>query len=142
MIRSALERTALTANHLIQRSYASLANMSTDPSKYKFNHSMIRVKDPKASVKFYELLGMKVIDVLKQPEAKFDLYFLAYDDAKSVSHGKKRSDREGLIELTHNYGSEEKEGKVYHNGNKQPQGFGHTCISVDNIQVSFHLTPT
>lgn len=32
----------------------------TDPSKYVFNHTMIRVKDPEASVKFYtEVVGMK-----------------------------------------------------------------------------------
>lgn len=33
----------------------------TDTNKYKFNHSMLRVKDPKASVKFYEHLGMKQV---------------------------------------------------------------------------------
>ena len=36
------------------------ANM-TDPSKYKFNHSMLRVKDPKASLAFYKHLGMSVV---------------------------------------------------------------------------------
>lgn len=49
----------------------------TDPSTYRFNHSMIRVKDPKASVAFYEFLGMKLINKSEQAEAKFDLYFLA-----------------------------------------------------------------
>ena len=33
----------------------------TDPSKYKFNHSMLRVKDPKASLAFYKHLGMSVV---------------------------------------------------------------------------------
>ena len=37
----------------------------TDPSKYKFNHSMLRIKDPKASLKFYEHLGMKVVEQKK-----------------------------------------------------------------------------
>jgi lactoylglutathione lyase len=46
---------------------------------------------------------MKLIKQIEQPEAKFDLYFMAYDDEKSLSHGKHWSDREGLIELTHNY---------------------------------------
>lgn len=75
--------------------------------------------------------------------------FLAFDSQNALHAGKARSDREGILELTHNYGqsancahreyllmhagSEEKEGKVYHNGNKEPQGFGHICFSVDNI---------
>jgi len=117
--------------------------MSTDPSTYKFNHSMIRVRDPAASVKFYETLGMKLLTKFEQPEAKFDLYFLGYDGPKAVSSGNDRSDREGLIELTHNYGTEKEEGPVYHNGNAKSfkdkdvkQGFGHTCISVDNLQAA------
>jgi len=104
---------------------------------------MLRVKDPKASVKFYEHLGMKMIKKIEQPEAKFDLYFMGFDGAKAASHGKDFSEREGLIELTHNYGSEDKEGRVYTNGNEKSfngqdvkQGFGHTCISVDNLQAA------
>lgn len=49
---------------------------------------------------------MKMIRKIEQPEAKFDLYFLGYDSPKAVSHGNHFSDREGLIELTHNYGTE------------------------------------
>lgn len=48
---------------------------------------------------------MKMVNKMENPDAKFDLYFMAYDDPKSVSHGKHWSDREGLIELTHNYGT-------------------------------------
>lgn len=55
----------------------------TDTSKYKFNHSMLRVKDPKRSVKFYEHLGMTQIKKIENPDAKFDLYFLAYDSPRS-----------------------------------------------------------
>jgi lactoylglutathione lyase len=73
--------------------------MSTDTSTYKFNHTMLRVKDPKASVKFYETLGMKMIRKLEQSEAGFDLYFLAFDSDKAVSGGKDCSDREGVIEV-------------------------------------------
>ncbi|KAH8812431.1 glyoxylase I [Xylogone sp. PMI_703] len=111
--------------------------MATDTSKYKLNHSMIRVKDPEKSVKFYEFLGMKVIETIRNPENKFDLYFLAYDSPGAASHGALRSDREGLIELTHNYGTElDPEYKVV-NGNAEPyRGFGHVAISVDNIQAA------
>ena len=43
---------------------------------------------------------------IEQPEAKFDLYFLAYDSPKALSHGETLTNRQGLIELTHNYGTE------------------------------------
>jgi len=109
----------------------------TDTNKYKFNHSMLRVKDPKESVKFYEFLGMKVIDKMENPDAKFDLYFLAYDGTKAVSHGAHRSDREGIIELTHNYGTENDPNYKVANGNSEPgKGFGHVCVSVDHIQAA------
>ncbi|KAK0121492.1 Lactoylglutathione lyase [Cadophora gregata] len=110
---------------------------ATKVESYKFNHSMIRVKDPKESVKFYEFLGMKMIQKIEQPEAKFDLYFLGYDSPKAVSHGNHFSDREGLIELTHNYGTENDPDYKVSTGNNEPhKGFGHTCISVDNIQAA------
>ncbi|KAG9251392.1 Glyoxalase/Bleomycin resistance protein/Dihydroxybiphenyl dioxygenase [Emericellopsis atlantica] len=109
----------------------------TNTNNYKFNHTMIRVKDPKASVKFYELLGMSVIKKLEFPDNKFDLYFLAYDGPTARSHGASPMDREGVIELTHNYGTENDDNFQVNNGNKEPhRGFGHTCISVDNIQAA------
>lgn len=80
---------------------------------------------------------MKVIRKLEFPENKFDLYFLGYDSPKAVSHGKTHTDREGLIELTHNYGTENDATYTVNNGNKEPhRGFGHTCISVDHIQAA------
>lgn len=74
---------------------------------------------------------MKVIKKAEFPEAKFDLYFLGYDGPGAVSHGKHVTDREGLIELTHNYGTENDPEYKVNNGNAEPhRGFGHTCISV------------
>ena len=99
---------------------------------------MLRIRDPKASLDFYKHLGMSVVNEFKFPDNNFDLYFLAYDSPKSASHGNHWSDREGIIELTHNYGTEKADSdfKGYHNGNKEPQGFGHVCVSVDNIQAA------
>jgi len=109
----------------------------TDPSKYKFNHSMLRVKDPQASVRFYEHLGMSLVNKFEFPDNKFDLYFLAYDSPKAVSHNNHWTDREGIIELTHNYGTESDDNFKVANGNKDHgKGFGHVCISVDNIQAA------
>jgi lactoylglutathione lyase len=114
-----------------------IAAKMTDPSKYKFNHSMLRIKDPKASLAFYKHLGMSVVEEKKFPDNKFDLYFLAYDSPKAASHGNHWSDREGIIELTHNYGTEDDPNYKVANGNKEPgKGFGHVCISVDNIQAA------
>lgn len=80
---------------------------------------------------------MSVIKEIKQPEAKFDLYFLAYDSSKAASAGNSTFDREGIIELTHNYGTEDDAEYKINNGNSEPhRGFGHTCISVDNIQAA------
>jgi lactoylglutathione lyase len=111
--------------------------MPTEPGTYKLNHSMLRVKDPKRSIQFYEFLGMKVINTIKNPDAKFDLYFFAYDSPKAVSHGNHWTAREGIIELTHNYGTEDDSEYEINNGNKEPfRGFGHVCISVDNIQAA------
>jgi lactoylglutathione lyase len=99
----------------------------TDTSKYKFNHSMLRVKDPKVSVPFYENnFGMKLINKLDFPEAKFSLYFLAFDSPKATSSGKTLTDREGVLELTHNYGSEDDPNFSVSSGNAEPnRGFGH-----------------
>jgi lactoylglutathione lyase len=113
------------------------ATMATDPEKYKLHHSMLRVKDPKRSIDFYEFLGMKLINKIPNPDAKFDLYFLAYDNPKAVSHNNHWTDREGVIELTHNHGTEDDPNYSIQNGNKDPyKGFGHVAISVDNIQAA------
>ena len=50
--------------------------MAPNTDNWKFNHTMLRVKDPKRSVDFYKLLGLSQINKIEQPEAKFDLYFL------------------------------------------------------------------
>jgi len=113
-----------------------MAASASNTSNYKLNHTMLRVKDPKASVKFYEFIGMTVIKKLSFPDNKFDLYFLAYDSPGAASHGASTFDREGLIELTHNYGTENDANFTVNNGNKEPhRGFGHVCISVDHIQA-------
>ncbi|RTE82312.1 hypothetical protein BHE90_003164 [Fusarium euwallaceae] len=132
LIRPAIPRASAPGH---SRSVTMAA--TTDTKNYKFNHSMIRVKDPKESVKFYEFLGLSVVKRLQFPEAKFDLYFLGYDSPNAVSHGNSTFDREGLIELTHNYGTENDPEYKINNGNKEPhRGFGHTCIAVDNIQAA------
>jgi len=126
----------VTSHNFIPNKSYNTAIM-TDPSKYKLNHTMLRVKDPKVSIAFYKHLGMSQLDKISQPDNKFDLYFLGYDGPQAISHKADRSNREGLIELTHNYGSESDPSFKIANGNTDPhKGFGHVCVSVDNIQAA------
>lgn len=79
---------------------------------------------------------MKQINKMSLPDSKFDLYFLAYDTS-NASPNAHWTDRQGVIELTHNYGSEDDDNFKVANGNSDPgKGFGHICISVDNIQAA------
>ncbi|OAX83800.1 lactoylglutathione lyase [Emergomyces africanus] len=111
--------------------------MATDTSKYKLNHTMIRVKDPKKSVEFYKFIGLSQINTIDFPDNKFSLYFLAYNGPQSLSGSRHWSDRNGVIELTHNYGTEDDPSYVVSNGNTEPhRGFGHIAISVDNIELA------
>lgn len=91
---------------------------------------MLRIKDPEASLKFYtEVMGMDLID--EHDAGSFKLFFLAYNLPSQKDL--KRGEREGILELTWNKGTEKDPNFAYHNGNDEPQGFGHTCISVDNL---------
>jgi lactoylglutathione lyase len=111
--------------------------MPTDRTKWKLNHTMLRVKDPQRSINFYNLLGLTQINKISQPEANFDLYFLAYDSPSARSSQQHWTDRQGVLELTHNYGTENDPNFKVANGNEEPtKGFGHVAISVDNIQAA------
>ncbi|CCE78828.1 Piso0_000859 [Millerozyma farinosa CBS 7064] len=114
----------------------------TSAATYRFNHSMIRVRDAKASVEFYRsVCGMKLLSTRVHENAKFTLYFLGYDHnpefKENTLEPQDQAHREGIIELTHNWGTENDSSFWgYHNGNSTENGavqdFGHTCISCDN----------
>ncbi len=75
---------------------------------------------------------MSLLRTHESPENKFNLYFLGYRhgdepaaDAADTSKGNPIAYREGLLELTWNYGTEKEEKFKYSNGNESdPQGFG------------------
>ncbi|KAG8729935.1 Lactoylglutathione lyase [Ceratobasidium sp. 428] len=112
---------------------------SVETSSFKFNHTMIRVKDPNASIKFYtEVLGMELIS--KSENSDFTLYFLAYDHSEGKATTEEKAQarfaREGVLELTHNHGTESDPNfQGYASGNTEPgRGFGHLAIAVDDVE--------
>ncbi|MGO4778920.1 lactoylglutathione lyase, partial [Lysobacter sp. 2RAB21] len=42
----------------------------------------------------------------------------------------------GVLELTHNHGTEGDAAFAYHHGNSEPRGFGHICVSVPDVQAA------
>nr|WP_243453200.1 lactoylglutathione lyase [Psychrobacter coccoides] len=115
--------------------------ISAQTSGFTFNHTMLRVKDPAKSLEFYTgVLGMTLLAVKKFPDMEFDLYFLAKLTEEERDHLPAGEELEifafrqrGILELTHNYGTENDADFSYHDGNSQPQGFGHICFSVPNL---------
>jgi len=79
---------------------------------FMMQQTMLRVKDPLASVEFYtKVLGMILLKRLDVPSMKFTIFFMGYEDIKNVpSDEKQRSvwalSRPATIELTHNWGTE------------------------------------
>lgn len=116
----------------------------TIPQNYRFNHTMIRVRDPQESLRFYqEFLGMQLIRKCEFDEAKFSLYFLGFQVPSSILSA---SDEEkhkyvlscsGILELTHNWGTESDEDfKGYCSGNdSESKGFGHIALVVDDLKA-------
>ena len=111
---------------------------------FTLNHSMMRVKDPAVSLDFYtRIMGMKVLRKLDFPEMKFSLYFLhrpAEGEAAPPEDAGERTAytfaQRGILELTHNWGTETQADFKYHDGNAQPQGFGHICFSVPDLDAA------
>jgi len=115
---------------------------TAETASFKFNHTMIRIKDPKVSLPFYlDTLGMDLL--AEQNMGDFTLYFLGYDHngiskQSTEEKAKARFDREGILELTHNHGTESDANfQGYASGNTEPgRGFGHIAITVDNIETA------
>ncbi len=81
----------------------------------QFLHTMLRVKDLDASIRFYtEHFGMKLLRRNDYPGGEFTLAFLGYGDESEHT----------VIELTYNW-----DGRAYDLGD----AFGHLAIGVDDI---------
>jgi lactoylglutathione lyase len=79
----------------------------------KYLHTMIRVSDPAATIRFFELLGLKELRRFDNEAGRFSLIFLAAP-----------GDEEAQIELTYNWDER---------GYGEGRNFGHVAYSVSNI---------
>lgn len=133
--------------------------MASAGKKHKalFQQTMLRIKDPKISVPFYEKnFGMKLVHRYDFPQWKFSLYFMERTpDAAEIPGPPGTEESEAYLwkmqgttlELTHNHGSEEDESfNVWsgNSGNDLPKesplyredvvrGFGHIAFNMDDV---------
>ena len=114
-----------------------------DTKGYILNQVMFRIKDPEKSLDFYiNTLGMTLLEKYDFPDGEFSLYFLAYHDAEADGPIPENPIEKkayilklnrAIIELTHNWGTENDASFSYHNGNSEPKGFGHIGVCVPDV---------
>ena len=99
----------------------------------QYLHTMVRVSDPDASLKFYcDGLGLEVVRKVDVEAGRFTLYFLASPDdierCGGLVEGKGPTAQNiPMIELTHNWDPEEYEGG---------RNFGHLAYRVGDIYAA------
>ena len=85
-----------------------------EASLVNYLHSMIRVSDPDATVRFFALVGLEEVRRFDSEQGRFTLIFLAAPGQEGVAE----------VELTHNWDPE-----AYSGG----RNFGHLAYRVENI---------
>mmetsp|Transcript_56040 Transcript_56040/g.99783 ORF Transcript_56040/g.99783 Transcript_56040/m.99783 type:complete len:403 (-) Transcript_56040:101-1309(-) len=127
------------------------------PEYYNLSQTMMRVKDGPASVEFYtKHLGMTLLRRMDKPEYGFSNFFLAslqpdeleaalsQDPENSHAAGFDATQPNGLtrvlwntcLELTWNHGTEKDPNFKVHDGNAQPQGFGHIGFILEDLEAA------
>ncbi len=82
----------------------------------KYLHTMIRVSDPAATLRFFALLGLNEIRRVDNEKGRFSLIFLAAPGDESAQ-----------IELTHNWDEA---------GYGEGRNFGHVAYEVDDVYAT------
>lgn len=82
----------------------------------KYLHTMVRVRDLPASLRFYELLGLREIRRKDVPQGRYTLVFMAAPGDESAQ-----------LELTHNWDDEDY---------GSARNFGHLAYEVDDIYAT------
>ncbi|MCM8729516.1 VOC family protein [Hephaestia sp. GCM10023244] len=92
-------------------------------------HTMIRVTDPDATIRFFDLLGLREVRRMESEQGRFTLIFLAAPG--DMAGPGERAHAE--VELTYNWPAEDGSApETYTSG----RNFGHLAYRVDNIYAS------
>ena len=110
-------------------------------SDFILSQTMLRIADPAKSIPFYrDVLGMSLLASYDFTASKFSLYFMGYVDEAGPEDRAARIEwvfkQPGLLELTHNWGTETDPSFRYHDGNSEPRGFGHIGLTVPDVHAA------
>ncbi|SEN38972.1 lactoylglutathione lyase [Sphingomonas gellani] len=94
----------------------------------RYLHTMIRVADPDATIRFFELLGLQEVRRIENEAGRFTLIFLATPEDMNAPGERANAE----VELTYNWPEEGKAAEDYTGG----RNFGHLAYRVDNIYDS------
>lgn len=86
----------------------------------KYLHSMIRVTDPDATIRFFELIGVTETRRFSSEEGRFTLIYLAAPG------------QDAEVELTYNWPAEDGSAEDYTGG----RNFGHLAFEVEDIYAT------
>jgi lactoylglutathione lyase len=89
----------------------------------KYLHSMIRISDPAATVRFFNLLGLEEVRRMESDKGRFTLFFLAAPGQQDVAE----------VELTYNCPPADGSAANEYGGGRN---FGHLAYRVENIYES------
>jgi lactoylglutathione lyase len=96
----------------------SKSSFSLEGETMKYLHTMVRVRDVDASLRFFcDGLGLREVRRMDSAAGKFTLIYLAAPESP-----------EAEVELTHNWGSDEDYGSA--------RNFGHLAFAVDDIYAT------
>ena len=85
----------------------------------KYLHTMIRVTDPDATLRFFQMFGVYEVRRFDSEQGRFTLIFLAAPGQEGIAE----------VELTYNWPPENGEPEAYDGG----RNFGHLAYRGDNI---------
>lgn len=94
----------------------------SEASLTQFLHTMIRVSDPEATIRFFNLIGVEEVRRQESEQGRFTLIFLAAPGQEGVAE----------VELTYNWPDEDGKAEDYQGG----RNFGHLAYQVDDIYAT------